>query len=130
MTDLIRQLQQATDGLLFPSETDAPVYVFVWRDRAPFSPQALLQHRGYHSTTPIQETSIERFFRSVTTPRDWHGPEEQERVQRFTALRDLLQTELSDVTVYKIGTGAIDVYVVGRDGSGNYLGITTHVVET
>ncbi len=130
MTDLIRQLQQAVDGLQFPSETDAPVRPFVWRDKAPFSPQALLIHRGYHSTTPIGESSIDRFFRSVTTPRDWHGPEEQERVQRFTALRDLLQTELSDVTVYKIGTPAIDVYVVGRDKDGNYLGITTHVVET
>lgn len=130
MTDLIRQLQQAIDGLLFPSETDAPIHIFVWRDTAPFSPQALLTHRGYQSTTPIQETSLERFFRPVTTPRDWHGPEEQERVQRFTTLRALLQTELSDVTVYKIGTGAIDVYVVGRDQNNNYVGITTHVVET
>ena len=130
MTDLITQLQQATDGLLFPSETDAPIYVFVWHDKAPFSPQALVMHRGYRSTTPIQETSIDRFFRPVTTPRAWHGPEEQERVRRFTALRDLLQAELSDATVYKIGTGAIDVYVVGREANGNYLGITTHVVET
>lgn len=130
MTDFIAKLEHAIDGLLFPSETDAPIYVFVWRDKAPFSPQALLMHRGYGSTTPIQETSIDRFFRSVTTPRDWHGPEERARVQQFTALRDLLQAELSDVTVYKIGTSAIDVYVVGRDQSGNYLGITTHVVET
>ena len=130
MTDLIRQLQQAVDGLLFPSETDAPIRPFVWRDHAPFSPQALLVHRGYQSTTPIQETSIDRFFRAVTTPRDWHGPEEQERVQRFTALRDLLRMKLNDVTVYKIGTGAIDVYVIGRDPTGNYLGITTHAVET
>jgi hypothetical protein len=130
MTDLITRLEQTIDGLLFPSETDAPIRPFVWRDRAPFSPQALLVHRGYHSTTPIKTTDLDILFRPVTTPRNWHGPEEQERVQRFTALRDLLQAELSDVTVYKVGTTTIDVYIVGRDADGNYLGITTRVVET
>ncbi len=129
-TDLITRLEQAIDGLLFPSESDAPLEVFVWRDAAPFSPQALLAYAGYDKTTPVRTTALDRFFRPVTTSRAWYGEEERERMRRFRALRDLLKTELSDIKVYKIGTVAIDVYVVGRDASGTYCGLTTKVVET
>ncbi len=130
MTELTVQLEQAVDGLLFPSETDAPLHVFVWRATVPFSAHALLDHAGYDPATPLQTTDLRRFFRPVTTPRAWYGAEEQERMRRFRALRDLLEAEFSDITVYKVGTSAIDVYVVGRGADGTYCGFTTRVVET
>ena len=130
MNNLIVRLEQAVDGLLFPSESDAPLHVFVWDDPVPFSPQALLATTGYDSTTPIKAIDLNRFFRPVITKREWHGDEEQERTRRFRELRDLLNAELDDIKVYKIGTAAVDVYVVGRAGDGNYYGLTTTVVET
>jgi hypothetical protein len=130
MTDLIPRLEQAVDGLLFPSESDAPLRLFVWHDAIPFSLEALRAHAGYAETTPIQTTDLDSFFRPVTTPQAWYGEAEQERLQRFTALLALLKAELSDITVYKVGTVAIDVYVVGRTPSGRYLGVTTKVIET
>jgi hypothetical protein len=130
MTDLIPRLEQAVDGLLFPSESDAPLRVFGWRDTVPFSPEALRAHAGYAETTPIQTTELDSFFHPVTTPQTWYGEAEQERLRRFTALLALLKAELSDITVYKVGTVAIDVYVVGRAACGTYLGVTTKVIET
>ena len=130
MTELTVRLEQAINGLLFPSETDAPLHVFVWRATVPFSAHALLDHAGYDPATPLQTTDLRRFFRPVTTPRAWYGDEEQKRMRRFRALRDLLEAELSDITVYKVGTGAIDVYLVGRAADGTSCGLTTHVVET
>jgi hypothetical protein len=130
MTDLITRLEQAVDGLLFPSESDAPLHVFVWRATTPFSREALRAHAGYDASTPIQATDLESFFHPVTTPRAWYGEAEQKRMRRFMALRDLLNAELCNIKVYKIGTVAIDVYVVGRDANGMYLGVTTNVVET
>ncbi len=130
MTDLIARLEEAIDGLLFPSESDEPLRVFVWDDTVPFSPEVLLAEAGYPETTPIKTTTLDRFFRPVTTAREWHGEEEQEHVRRFRALRNLLKAELDDVTVYKLGTVAIDVYVVGRAADGRHYGITTRVVET
>ncbi len=130
MTALTARLAQAVAGLLFPSETDAPLHVFVWRATVPFSAQALLASAGYDPATPLQATDLDRFLRPVTTPRAWYGDEEQERMRRFRALRDLLKAELSNITVYKVGTGAIDVYVVGRAADGTYCGVTTRVVET
>ncbi len=64
------------------------------------------------------------------TPRAWYGEEEQARMRRFRVLHDVLKAELCDITVYKIGTVAIDVYVVGRGSAGTYYGLTTKVVET
>ena len=130
MTELTARLEQAVAGLLFPSETDAPLHVFAWRATVPFSAQALLASAGYGPATPLQTTDLRRFFRPVTTPRAWYGDEEQKRMRRFRALRDLLEAELSDITVYKVGTGAINVYLVGRAADGTYCGLTTHVVET
>lgn len=130
MTDLIARFKEASAGLLYPSESDAPLHVFVWQDAAPFSPQALLASAGHDRTTPIHITDLDRFFHPVTTPQPWHGEEEQELVRRFTALRDLLKATLGDIKVYKIGAVAIDVYVVGRAADGTYCGLTTHVVET
>jgi hypothetical protein len=130
MTDLIPRLEQAVDGLLFPSESDAPLRVFVWRAAVPFSPEALRAQAGYAETTPIQTTELDSFFHPVTTPQAWYGAAEQERRRRFTALFAVLKAELSDIKVYKAGTVAIDVYVVGRAACGLYLGVTTTVIET
>lgn len=128
--DFITRLKHAVDGLLYPSETDAPIHVFAWHEGVPFSPEALLAHVGYDRSTPIQVTDLDSFFRPVTTPRDWHGPEEQERTARFAALRDLLKNELTDLEVYRVGTISIDIYVVGRDSDDHYVGLATNVVET
>ncbi len=130
MIDLITRLEQAVDGLLYPSESDAPLTVFVWRQPVPFSAEALLACTGHDSTTPVKTTDLDSFFRPVTTSRAWHGTEEQERTRRFTALHELLEAELSDIQVYKVGSIRIDVYIVGYDADGNILGLTTNVVET
>lgn len=128
--DLATRLEQAVTGLLYPSETDAPVEVFVWRDEAPFTQQALLASSGYDEKTAVKTIDLDRFFRPVTTPQSWHGPAEQERVQRFTALRALLESELDDISVYRVGSVNIDVYVIGHTADGTYMGVKTQVVET
>ncbi len=130
MTELISKLHRAVDGLLYPSETDAPIKVFTWHEGVAFSPGALLAHFGYDRSTPVQTTDLDDFFRPVTTPHDWHGPEEQERTARFTELRDLIEDELTDIQVYRVGSISIDVYVVGRDRHDQYVGLATNVVET
>lgn len=130
MTDLTTRLEQAIDGLLYPSESDAPLQVFVWPEGTPFSLKALRTHIATSKKTPIQKVDLDTFFRPVTTPQDWFGEAEQERMEKFTALLTLLKAELSDITVYKVGKIDIDVYVLGHTSAGEYLGITTKVVET
>jgi hypothetical protein len=129
-SDFMPRLEQALGGLLYPSETDAPVKTFVWSGETPFSQQALLAHRGDDEKTPVRTISLAQFFDPVTTPQAWHEEAERERTTRFAALRELLESELDDIAVYKIGSVKADVYVVGRTAEGTYCGITTQVVET
>lgn len=131
MTSLTDEIASVSDGLLFPSETDAPVLPFVWQESTPFSIEALREARGYDTNTPIAKLSVDEFFGPATRAYDWHNCEEQERVRRFRALLETLMSRLSDIAAYKVGeSGAIDVFVVGRAEDGTFAGVATHVVET
>lgn len=131
MTSLTDEIASASEGLLFPSETDAPVQPFVWQESTPFSIEALRAAKGYDASTPIAKLSIDEFFGPATRAYDWHNAEEQERVRGFRALLETLTSRLSDIAAYKVGeSGAIDVFVVGRAEDGTFAGVATHVVET
>jgi hypothetical protein len=64
MTDSIAaQLKQASEGLLFLSETDAPFEVIHWQTQGELTPAKLLQLRNYprdflHRITPFFPTEI------------------------------------------------------------------------
>ncbi|HEY0607773.1 MAG TPA: nuclease A inhibitor family protein [Herpetosiphonaceae bacterium] len=131
MTALTDEIAGVSEGLLFPSETDAPIHPFVWEESTPFSIAALRKAKGYDDSTPIAKLDVDEFFGPATRAYDWHGPEERERVRRFQALLETLKARLSDVAAYKVGaSGTIDVFVVGRAEDGTIAGVTTQVVET
>ncbi|HEY0736717.1 MAG TPA: nuclease A inhibitor family protein [Herpetosiphonaceae bacterium] len=131
MTALIDEIADMSEGLLFMSETDAPVQLFVWEESTPFSIEALREAKGYNDSTPIAKLDVDEFFGPATRAYDWHGPEERERVRRFQALLETLKARLSDIAAYKVGaSGTIDVFVVGRAEDGTFAGVTTQVVET
>ena len=127
---LLDRLRAASAGLLFPSETDAPLEPFELASPT-LAPQAILQAGSYPAGTAVTSRDIDSFFAPATTPRDWHSPAEQEAVRQFQALVALLKQQLQDLQVYRVGeSGTIDVYIVGRAADGALIGLRTHVVET
>ena len=50
--------------------------------------------------------------------------------RRFRHLLGVLETELADLRVYRVGEISIPVYILGRSPSGSWLGLSTRVVET
>jgi hypothetical protein len=42
----------------------------------------------------------------------------------------LLEENLADLKVFRVGVVNIPVYIAGRSASGNWLGVSTRVVET
>lgn len=131
---LLQQLQQATKGLLYTSESDAPVEAFVWPKAdvgaEKFTPDALKKVRHLAPGANVQQDTVANFFAPVTQAQSWHGPEEQATVKRFQALVTMLQSNLSDLHVYKVGDAKQDVYVVGKTPAGDFAGVHTKVVET
>lgn len=133
MTDqeLIKELQQLTENLVWMSETDAPLEVIQWDINADsFDAQDLLHHLGLALDTPVETQSLESFFKPATTEQNWHNEAEQAEVKRYQELLNSLRSHLEDVQVYKIGKVEIDVYILGKTVESNIAGVKTKVVET
>ena len=131
MTDSIAtQLKQASKGLLFLSESDAPFEVIHWPAQGELTPPKLLQLTGHPPDAPVELRTVDDFFAIATQEEDWHDEEEREIVQRFQHLVSVLNQNLSNIQVYRVGSIEIDAYIVGVTPSGNWMGLSTQLVET
>lgn len=128
--NITAQLTQASEGLLFISESDAPFEVVRWSAHGELTPAKLLQLTNHAPDAPIQVVSVDAFFAIATQEQDWHDEEEREAVQRFRQLVNVLKETLSQLQVYRVGDRTIDAYIVGVTPSGDWVGLTTQVVET
>lgn len=126
---LIGGLKAATRGLLFMSESDYPFEVFKWASAEP-TRGFLRGLAGADSSARVETRGAREFFRAAASEPDWKGEDELAVARRFQALLRLLETSLTDLKVYRVGEVNVAVYVAGRAPSGNFLGVSTRVVET
>lgn len=137
-SELIEQLQRATSGLLWTSESDSPFAAFVWEKppsllgnvKGNFTPQDLRERLGLPPDIPVERVEFDRFFAGVTREEDWHDKTAAEEVRQYRALVELLRDSLQDITVYRVGEIEIEIYIVGQTPSGNWAGLSTQAVET
>jgi hypothetical protein len=114
-------LKKASKGLVFVSETDAPLEPFVWPNGGTLTPERLLELAGAEKGTGVEQLTLPDFFRAVPS----------EDKAKFQALAKTLQEQLSGIKVYKIGDEAEkQVYIVGKTADGRWAGLKTTVVET
>ena len=131
MTDSIAaQLKQATEGLLFFSETDAPFEVIHWPAQGELTPPKLLQLTGHPPDAPVELRTVDDFFAIATQEEDWHDQEERETAKRFQNLVSVLKQNLSQLQVFRVGSINIEAYIVGVTPSGDWIGLSTKLVET
>ncbi|MDF2388242.1 nuclease A inhibitor family protein [Nostoc ellipsosporum NOK] len=130
--EITEKLKQASDSLLFMSESDYPFEVFLWsaQAQAALTDQKLLQLTGHSQDVPVEKVDLDYFFRNSAQEKDWHDQNQKETVKKFRALVETLKANLSDIQVYRVGTINIDVYIVGKTQSGDLVGLSTKVVET
>jgi len=129
---LRQSLLHATEGLLYPSESDEPLVYFEWdlSGNIPLNEQAVRKYTGKPRQVPVEKQSLEDFFKSVTEAKDWYGEDELKQAEQFKALQRLITENLTDIQVFRVGRTDIDVYVVGKTPSGKWAGVATKVVET
>ena len=131
MTDSIAiQLKQASNGLLFLSESDAPFEVIHWPAQGELTQAKLLQLTNHPPDAPVKVVSVDEFFAIATQEEDWHDQEEREIVQRFQNLVSVLKQNLSQLQVFRVGSINIDAYIVGVTDGGEWAGLSTKLVET
>jgi hypothetical protein len=114
-------LQKASEGLMLPSESDAPLEPFLWKDGADLTHEHLLQLSGSPAGTAVEERTLDGLLRTVPS----------EDKAQFQALAKVLQEQLSGVKVYVVGDEAEkEVYLVGKTKAGQWAGLKAPVVET
>ncbi|MBT9317882.1 nuclease A inhibitor family protein [Leptothoe spongobia] len=127
--DLLPELEAACDNLLWRSETDYPFEVAVLPvDQQIASVDSLIN--SYPDNTPVAIVSLDDFFGQSIVERAWFDSRELRLVERYRNLRDLLETTLENLQVYRIGSVEMDVYLLGKTEDNQVVGVKTKIVET
>ncbi|KYC35268.1 nuclease [Scytonema hofmannii PCC 7110] len=129
---LINILKQASDGLLFMSESEYPFEVFLWDapEQKDITPEFVLQKIGIPLDTPVESVEVDSFFEVAIAEQDWHSSEDKMIVKKYQNLVKLLKENLSDIKVMRFGSINIDVYIIGKTSNDHLAGLSTKVVET
>ena len=128
--ELFGALTEATIGLLYMSESDYPFEVIRWSGSEQLSPEYLRRAAVADSSTKVEESAVDEFFRVPAGEQEWKGEAQLAEAKRYQHLRNLLEENLTGIKVYRVGEINIGVYVVGRSAEGSWLGVSTRVVET
>jgi hypothetical protein len=124
MASLTGQLSPVIDGLLFMSESDYPFEFVSWADAAsgPLTPQHLLELLNLPADTVVEQRTFDQFFNAYLLS--------SEDGARYQQMRTILESELTDTTVIRVGEIQVHVYLVGRNKCGQVAGLTTISIET
>lgn len=129
-SDFTEQIKTAVAGLFYISETDAAITVFVGEQAKAVTVDEIRNQTKAAPDSPVEEKKFDEFFNRLTAVEGWFGDEEKATAQKFTDLRNLLEANVRDLTVFKIGKIQIDIYAVGLDAENRLTGIQTKAVET
>lgn len=127
---LPEKIKQAAQGLSYQSETDAEILPYVGKSSKTIGQEIVLQQTGHAADSPVEEKDFAGFFARLTEIQDWFETEEKATAERFVQLKQVLEQNLRDLKVYRIGKIQIDIYVVGLDADDMLTGIQTKAVET
>lgn len=127
--DLLALLQDACKGLVYISETDAPVTAFVSDHKISNGEDIIHQLIG-KTDEAVSEVDFGQFFSRLTTIKEWHGDREKARAKKFLDLQKLIEENLSDRKVFRVGSVRLRIFVVGFDNQHRAAGVKTNAVET
>jgi histidine triad (HIT) family protein len=114
-------LRVASKGLMFPSESEAPLEPFAWAGTDKLTKAQVAKLAGAETGTAVEQGTLADLLRTV--------PREDQ--PQFQALQKVLTEQLSGLQVYKVGDEAErEVYIVGKTPDGRWAGLKTTVVET
>lgn len=130
MSEFFTAIETACEGLIYISETDAPVLPFAGSAATEVTGEIILQQTGAKADEQIEEVSIAEFFGRLTPVKDWFGEAEKARAKKFLDLQKLIEENLRSAKVFRIGAIRVRIFAVGIDAEGRLMGVSTEAVET
>ena len=147
------QLEEACEGLWWSSESDYPVEV-VWVSaiakasedqvasedpvaaedqvaaESVLSTEGVCRVLGIENADELTTVEVKDFFARSLTPKSWHTAEDKAQIAQLQQLKTLLVRSLQSLTVYRVGSVEIDLYILGLTPDGTLSGVKTRLVET
>lgn len=127
---LAEYIKNASEGLYYISETDAEIKPFIGQTSQFVTPEEILKQTENAANSAVEQRDFADFFSRLTKIQDWFGDEEKANAQKFVRLKEVLENNLRELKVFKVGKIRLDIYVVGLDENDKLLGIKTKAVET
>lgn len=126
------QLMRASEGLLFPSETDAPFEPITWDLEALGEPStdALRAFTGSGDDAPVTEQSLSALLGPLGEDRPDYDDDERAQAARFRSLEALFTETLTDARAYRVGSPDVTIVLFGKASDGRWVGLKTLAVET
>lgn len=128
--ELFAEVEKMLPGMLYTSETDAPLLPVLIKSGSHGSRDAILTAGLADASERSEERSFETLFARLTRVYEGANEVAAESAARYKALGILLTRNLSSLTVLRFGKIRIRVFVVGIDRAGNVVGFQTEAVET
>jgi len=131
LSEVLNRLKEASQGLVWFSESEAPFEVFVWENEAQeaLNDRTLLNHLD-RSETSVETQDFDAFFATATQIQNWQNEEERAIVHQYQQLVIALKQHLRDLKVYRMGEVNISTYILGKTEAGHIAGLVTQAVET
>jgi len=103
-------LEQASIGLTYQSETDAPWVAFNCPSASGKVTGETVRKRGKHKAAePITEKPLDEFFAPLIEDKDWYGDEEKAIAEQYQVLLGVVKGVLGEPKVVRIGTKQVKV---------------------
>lgn len=123
------QLSRLIEGLLFISESEAPLHVV----QLPPAPDlaAAIHAVPALAGLPLREQPLEEIFFERVAPSEGSGDIDIRQAPAYAALLAWLRTHVRDARAVRVGAGAPqELYLIGRTPDGGWLGVRTTTVDT
>ena len=124
----LQQIKEASNGLLFLSESDHPLEVVELKSND--IEKEIRQFALKPADTVIEKQTVDYFFRNMVKTYPGYSGEQLTTAQRFLKLQELLKQKLKDAQVYRIGTIQVDAFIIGQLHDGTFGGLRTKLIET
>jgi hypothetical protein len=124
------ELASAADGLLYMSESDYPLDVRSYPGAGAPTVAKLLALTNTPAGTLVEERSFDQTMDRLGEAYDPDDDYLVEYAARFRALRAVMETQLTDLTVIRIGEIQVHVFFVGKSACGDLVGYETISIET
>lgn len=129
MNDAIEAISEASEGLLYMSESDYPFEIVAFGE-AQDGVESKLKSLSNHPEAEPEIETLDYFFRNQVKEYEGDNAERKQMIQGFRQLQKVLNEHLSDIKVYRIGSVQIDAFIIGRLKTGGYAGLRTKLIET